>query len=1274
MNAPLPTEPDEPVSPGAAHLAPYVPRLLLDWAPQPGPDGVWQEVDGTLLSADLSGFTKLSEQLASIGKEGAEELTSLLNSVFEHMIEAVLTEGGDIIKFGGDALLILYSGDDHVARSCRSAEQMRQVVAEPLRTRAGGKVQLRISQGMHAGRFLLAVVAVGEHDELIITGPAATRTVDLEGEAEPGQILLSHEAAAYLAPSMIGKATETGVLLRRSRSDTPPRETTVRTPLDASVAARYLPPSQLAQIEAGAPAEHRLVSVAFLKFSGIDELVTEVGTDEVVARLARLARTVGDACSTYGIHWMASDIYPNGGKFILTAGVPVSYGDDEDRMLQALRAVMDQPQGLPVGIGVNAGRVFVGDLGGTRRRTFTVMGDAVNLAARLMQAAGTGRLVASQALLDQVRTGFDLDPLEPFHVKGKSQPVHASVVGAITNDEATAPAPDRSDRLPLLGREHELAGVLAVVDGAMAGRGGPIEVLGEAGAGKTRLLQEVRVLRPALQTVVAQSGQYAAGSPYFVAGVLLRALVGVGSRADAAEAGAVLRAWVEANAPEQLPWLPLIAVPLDAQVDATPESDRISRAFRRPRTHQAIADLLARAVREPTAFVVEDAHWIDEASAELLTVVAARAADHPWVVCLSRRPGPSPFTDLDPAPPVVELGPLDPDATAQLVRLAGAGDDLRSSEVAALTERSGGNPLFVIELAGAAAADGSGEAMADSVERLIMSRIDAVPPLDRQRLREAAVLGMAVDLTVLADALEEPDRAELGAWAPLEAFLVPFGEQRLRFRHGLIREVAYEGLSYRRRRDVHLRVARALERARASGPDLLSTHFHHAAAYERSWRYSTQAGLDAKAKSATVEAANFFGRALEASRHLTDLPDDEVAEVAEALGDVSELDGRYDVALAAYRRARNLLDDVLDDVRLMRKEGLVHERAGRYQAALGRWTRARKLLGDVPGDRVIAAELAMLKIEASGVRHRQGHYEQQVTEAMAALDFAERAGDLRTLARAYYLLEDGYSILKRPEADQYRDEPLRIYTEVGDDIGRANVLNNLGIRAQEEGRWQEADRYWAESSRAFERAGDVVGAATSSMNRGELLSDLGQFDRSRAVLTEVLQTFRSTRYAWGIGYVTGLLGHVEARAGNPDVGLELLEEAVARCRAIGAGGVECYFAVRAVDALNRAGRFDEALHAAANVASRHEVIDNPVLLTQLRRYRGQAERSLGRGDEALSDAQSALVTAEQLGLTYELGRAFVLRAECLADLGRTAESQSDHEAGLQLLADLGVAW
>jgi tetratricopeptide (TPR) repeat protein len=235
------------------------------------------------------------------------------------------------------------------------------------------------------------------------------------------------------------------------------------------------------------------------------------------------------------------------------------------------------------------------------------------------------------------------------------------------------------------------------------------------------------------------------------------------------------------------------------------------------------------------------------------------------------------------------------------------------------------------------------------------------------------------------------------------------------------------------------------------------------------------------------------------------------------------------------------------------------------------------------------------------------------------------------------------------------------------------VLNNLGVTAQEEGDWDEADRCWAESSRAFERAGDVVGAATASMNRGELLLLLGRNDESRALLVEVLRSFRSARYAWGIAYSTGLLGHLEARSGDPELGLATLDEAVERCRAIGAGGVECYFVIRSVDALVRAGRAADALAVADSVQRRPEVQEELVMQAQLHRYRAEAERRLGHLDAALRSAELAASTAEEAGFTYELGRALQVQAAVLGELGRSDAGVSARRRGEQLLGALGVA-
>src|SRR4051794_34726364 len=198
-------------------LRPYVPRALLDWDRHGG--APIRLVEGSLVSADISGFTKISERLAGLGRHGAEELTDLLNHCFDGMIAICDLGGGDVLKFGGDALLVLFTGPRHAERACDAAIDMRESIASPLTTTSGQSVKLGMSVGVHSGVFTLFIVEVG-HRELFVTGPAATRTVLCEGEANSGQILVTEDTAQLLHPARLGTRHSHGRLLRRSHRAT----------------------------------------------------------------------------------------------------------------------------------------------------------------------------------------------------------------------------------------------------------------------------------------------------------------------------------------------------------------------------------------------------------------------------------------------------------------------------------------------------------------------------------------------------------------------------------------------------------------------------------------------------------------------------------------------------------------------------------------------------------------------------------------------------------------------------------------------------------------------------------------------------------------------------------------------------------------------------------------------------------------------------------------------------------------------------------------------
>ena len=475
---------------GLHPLAPYLPRLTIDWVTTRR-ETRYREVEGTLAFVDISGFTKLSEGLARHGKVGAEELTATIDSCFVTLLDLAVAFGGRLLKFGGDALLLHFSGDAHEARACCAAIEMRRALRVVGRlTVLGQRVSLRMSVGVHTGLFHFFLVGES-HRELVVTGPAASMTVSMENAAEAGEILISESTARALRPGVVGDPKGPGFLLRRAPrvpGDPFVPFEPVRRDVDLSVAI----PVGLRDAVSSThqDSEHRRATVAFLHFDGTDHLIEEVGPEATADRLEALVTEVQRAADRHLVTFLATDVDRDGGKIILTAGVPSTTGDDEHRMLLAVRDVMDAGNPLPLRIGVNRGSVFAGEVGPSYRRTFTVMGDAVNLAARLMAKADPGQIITSPEVLARSRTGFESSELEPFYVKGKAKPVRALSLGARTGARTVGLTQEH----PFVGRRSEQSTLQRCIDDARTGHGKLVEIVGEPGVGKSRLAEQCQEL------------------------------------------------------------------------------------------------------------------------------------------------------------------------------------------------------------------------------------------------------------------------------------------------------------------------------------------------------------------------------------------------------------------------------------------------------------------------------------------------------------------------------------------------------------------------------------------------------------------------------------------------------------------------------------------------------------------------------------------------------------------------------------------------------------
>jgi class 3 adenylate cyclase/tetratricopeptide (TPR) repeat protein len=1225
-------------------VQPYLPRLASTWT-----NGPLRELEGTLVSVDLSGFTALSERLATRGKEGAEELILLVSGCFEGLIRIAARHGGDVLKFRGDALLILFDGDRHAERACRASAQMQWFIANAAPSRSSvGPVSLTMTTGVHSG--LVQVHAVGtSHTELMVTGRAATRTIALESAASSGEILVSAPTAALVDADWLGEEREDGARLLRL-DPTEPGEESSRPEVVAHLhSGRFVPAPLRAALAAGVESEHRHVVAAFVKFSGSDALEPS----ELNVRLTHLGDVAGSACDDLGLTWLESDIDVDGGKLYLTGGAPSSTGDDEGAMLHALKRIVAADVGLELHAGVNSGIAFAGDVGAHDRRTYAVTGDTVNLAARLTARAAAGEVLATEAALDASSVRYATTS-KPLLVKGKERAVTAYSVG-----DTVGAKEERTHELPLVGRDQEVAVLAAALDAARRRTSTLVELVGDAGIGKSRLLEELKTRALGFQQLVTSCDPYSSSTPYAALHGLLRPLVGITPETPRAEAGAQLAPWIEGVMPDLTPWLPLLAIAFDADVPPTPDVEGLDPKFVHERLHECVAQFLQRMLMMPTLIVVEDAHWLDDASAFLLRHLTRTSAPVPWLVVITRRPGGEPFASEEHGE-TLELRPLE-GAAAESLALAAAGDvALTERQLEAVRARAAGNPLFVRELVRATQSEDA-EALPQTVEALLTARIDRLAPADRQLLRYASVLGASFELDLAAEVLtgEIDDAGALERWEPLRD-LVALHDGRASFVHDLFRTSAYEGLSLRRRRELHARVAAALER-HGEAPALLSLHFFEAGDFGRAWEQAVAAGERAKETLANVVAAELFERALAAAAHVPDLPDAEVARVCEALGDVCTVFAAFDRATEAYELALSRAGEETKP-RLLWRTGIVEERTGRYEEALARYESA--VSSGAEGVVRIEVELAI-----AGVRHRQGSQQEAREWAERAARDAEAAGARKSLAHAYYLLDAICTKLGRPSAS-YGERALPIYRETGDLLGQASVLNNLGMGAYFEGRWTEALELYRESGEVSRRAGDVISGARAHNNVAEILADQGRLADAVELLAEARRVWRAGRYPIGVQVATSNLGRAEARAGRFDRALELLEDARRGFADIGATDFELDAQAREVECLVLAGRHQEAIAIATEALGRAEQAEGTdVVRVSLARSLGYAHAQARRTDDARTHLEQSATLARRLNLEYELA----LTLKALADTGVDAAVGQQAEAILERLGVVQVA-
>lgn len=865
------------------HLPPPVVRMALACGGN-AMSTIAERLSAAVLMTDVVGFTRLAERLGVQGPADTEALVRQLNSYFSQLIECIAFHGGEVISFAGDALLAIWTDHgqglaDCVAKAAAcGAESQRLLSAQP----EGISQRVTIA----AGEVLAALVGgVDSEWQFTLFGKAIEELAEAEGACATGEVALSAQAARLLAAALPVVVGSDGLTLVRPDAALEPAGAPPAPALEEKAAdtlARYLSPALVAGL--AIPhwiGESRRISVLFANMPRIGSEDSTALLNELVGRVQQVLRRCGGA-----IHKLSVD--DKGISLIAAMGLPgMSHEHDALRAVRAALSIHTELENAnaPTAIGVTTGRAFCGLIGNGRRAEYTIIGDVVNLASRLMQAAGAGVLCdATTAAACDSHLSFDTMP--PVRVKGKAESVD------VYRPAQAVSVPNRN-AIALIGRERERDKLREALDSvAQPGENGAVLLIeGEPGIGKSVLIATLKedALRKGIAVYCGAGDPMESTTPYYPWRPIFAGLLSIDEVQDPARRQDLVTEFLADE-----PMKPLLSALLPFDLPENDITRGMTGQVRADNTRELLLRILAEQLsKTPMVLILEDAHWFDSASWSVL-LAAARMGCRRLMAITARPVGKPEMEALREAATPISLMPLSASETAALVAGHLRLDALPEDLACMIAEHSGGNPLFSLGLAEAiqqaklvSAAGGrnriargasglNGLALPDSVHGLAVSRIDALEATKQLTIKTASVIGSVFPDRAIRDIYPLPehdshledDLEDLQAQHFTSRIDGP--EAAWTFRHVVTRDAAYSLLLPAQRRSLHQALAEWYE---ASYSDTLELYLYVIAHH---W----SAAMDGEASaSMAASAAAACARAGEKAVH-----DGAFAEAVELLG------------------------------------------------------------------------------------------------------------------------------------------------------------------------------------------------------------------------------------------------------------------------------------------------------------------------------------------------------------------------------------------------------
>ncbi len=875
---------------------PYFPRYALPLLnDRPSPGVRQRQMFAGVLLADIVGFTQLSQRLADRSPEAPEQLRDILNRCFGRLVDIVHGSGGEVSHFAGDAVIALWPASDPAAEL--RARALRAVACASRVNRELGNVvvtpefRLQLRLAVSAGPIWLRSIGGVENRWKFVTAGAPLKDVMTAAHrATPGDVRLSPQLRALVGDSVSVNS-----------SGSQPGAAAAAAPDQNATLAAYLPRTLRDLIATGQGdwiGEYRSATTAFLRVWGLDEQ-----SPEALDRTHQLVTILQRAVYRYG--GTINQVLAEDDGLTTVAAWGLSRHSHEDDAARAVRSGLLARKeliesGFACRVGIATGRIFVGTRGNAARLDYGLIGESVNLAARLVES--TDAILCDAPTRNAARREIVFESLPPVPLRGRPSPT--AVFRPLRERTSRQKTPGIVGRLP---ERERLAAALAALEHGR--RGSVIAVEGQAGIGKSALARELiaRTQSSIVRGMVANGSALERATPFYAWRAVFSRLLDLQPDGAPDPAG---------PAPDPAQSL-LRAMPLDLRSRAAllhdvlgldlPGDDKLgqmSPASRADATRVLAAELLRHYARQsPLLIVVEDAQWLDSASWGLIDAV--RTGGWPILLLVLSRPMPEEEVPAeqrsllhDPATVRLRLDPLRPEEALAVACQRLQVEELPEELARLIHEKAEGHPLFVEELVSSlvdrdliavrggdclvvgAAQVLSAAAVSNTVEGIIISRIDQLTATQQLTLKVASVLGRRFwlgDLAAVHPLGLDPDdiRRQLTGMQNLELVREAAGPGEYLFHHATIEEVAYELLPLAQRRELHATTARWYERSPAP-PDsrrsfaVLAHHWLRAGAVGPALDALEPAGEQALRAGAFPEAVFFFRQALDVAARAPD--------------------------------------------------------------------------------------------------------------------------------------------------------------------------------------------------------------------------------------------------------------------------------------------------------------------------------------------------------------------------------------------------------------------